>query len=305
MKAHFNIILFFLFCFSYKCTAQADCTGADYHLNGNAVDSSWHHYNGIMNGTTPTSDRFGQIDNAIHFNGVFDYILLPNLFDYERRSIRLWFLAENIGITEQTLYVSDCNFMQFGRTSISVCTVGGTKKINFDAGGIQYSYPILENQWYMAAITVNVDSTKFYLNGSLLSTQITGSMHSPDGIYHAIVGSNNNVNDNYFEGKIDQLDLNPCVIAPGPFTGIINTEVKNSSSIMVFPNPATSNIKVISKDIEKENTFCIYNNQGQLKQCSFNCSDETLIDITTFEPGIYLLRITGTNSTSVVRFVKE
>jgi hypothetical protein len=304
-KLYIVIISIFFFCIGHTCSAQADCTGADYHLNGNAVDSSWHHYDGILNGTSPANDRFGQADNAIYFNGFFDYILLPTLFDYDLRTISLWFYAENIGFTEQSLFVSDCNGLQYGRTSLSVCAIGGTKKLFFDAGGSQCSCTILENKWYMATISVKTDSTRFYLNGTLLSTQVTGTAHSSNGLYQAIVGSNRTANNNYFEGEIDQLKINPCAFTPDPSTGIVETMAKNISSVMVTPNPAHTSITVTSNEFEKGGSIGIYSQEGQLKYCQNNCSEVTLIDINSLEPGIYILKMTGAKSTSVARIVKE
>jgi hypothetical protein len=73
----------FLFIFyiiiSFYCSAQIPNLQAHYLMNGNAGDSTGHGYNGTINGSpTLTSDRNGNSNSAYSFDGVDDYIDLPN-----------------------------------------------------------------------------------------------------------------------------------------------------------------------------------------------------------------------------------
>jgi hypothetical protein len=50
---------------------------AYYPFNGNANDESGNGNNGINNGATLTTDRFGNINKAYNFNGSSNYISVP------------------------------------------------------------------------------------------------------------------------------------------------------------------------------------------------------------------------------------
>lgn len=73
------LIAFMLFGFIIK--AQVNLKNglvAYYPFNGNANDESGNSNNGIVNGATLTTDRFGNINSAFSFNGVNNYINLGN-----------------------------------------------------------------------------------------------------------------------------------------------------------------------------------------------------------------------------------
>ena len=63
------------------CTAQVNLDKglqAYYPFNGNANDASGNNNNPTFNNATITSDRFGNPKNAYHFNGVYQYMRIPN-----------------------------------------------------------------------------------------------------------------------------------------------------------------------------------------------------------------------------------
>jgi hypothetical protein len=270
------------------CNAQIQCPVAYFELNGNAIDSGGHQYDGVLIGTSPAIDRFGQPNNAIHFNGISDNILLPSLFDFQERSINFWFNAENVGYSKQFIYSSDCSSQQFGRTSISVIKIG-SPKIIFDAGGSQFTFPFNEGEWYMATISVDTDSTKFYLNGNLISTQITNILHSSYGINQTVLGSNSNANGNFFEGIIDQLNITLCPFVPDTSNGISTFEKKEIASFSIFPNPVNDFIN-INSNIEIKN-ITIFNLEGR-KIFAKNISGTTeTIDTKDLGEGVYFATI--------------
>ncbi len=63
------------------CFAQnevKDGLKAWYPFNGNADDASGNNNNPIFNNATITNDRFGNPNSAYHFNGVYQYMRIPN-----------------------------------------------------------------------------------------------------------------------------------------------------------------------------------------------------------------------------------
>jgi hypothetical protein len=74
----------FLLCFlllSEFCYAQINLDKglqAYYSFNGNANDASGNNNHPVFNNATITADRFGNPNSAYHFNGVFQYMRIPN-----------------------------------------------------------------------------------------------------------------------------------------------------------------------------------------------------------------------------------
>lgn len=64
-----------------KLLSQTNLTSglaAHYPFNGNANDISGNNNNPVFNNTVFTADRFGNPGSAVHFNGVNNYIQIPN-----------------------------------------------------------------------------------------------------------------------------------------------------------------------------------------------------------------------------------
>jgi len=75
-----RFLLCFL-CLSEFCTAQVNLDKglqAYYPFNGNANDESGNNNNPTFNNATITTDRFGNPNSAYHFNGVYQYMRIPN-----------------------------------------------------------------------------------------------------------------------------------------------------------------------------------------------------------------------------------
>ena len=74
-----NILLFILI--PFITFSQVDLNNglvAYYPFNGNANDASGNGNNAIFNNATLTLDYYGKPNSAYHFNGVDNYIEIPN-----------------------------------------------------------------------------------------------------------------------------------------------------------------------------------------------------------------------------------
>ena len=56
---------------------------AFYPFNGTANDLSGNDHHGTVNGAILTEDRFGNPDGAFRFDGIDDYISIPNSLDFQ------------------------------------------------------------------------------------------------------------------------------------------------------------------------------------------------------------------------------
>jgi hypothetical protein len=61
--------------FAMLCFGQIPADPVAYYpFNGNANDESGNNYHGVVYGTTLTTDRFGNMNSAFHFQDEYDYI---------------------------------------------------------------------------------------------------------------------------------------------------------------------------------------------------------------------------------------
>lgn len=112
-------ILFFvvlLFCFSGIASASlTDGLVAYYPFNGNANDASGNGNNGTVKGATLTSDRFGSVNSAYYFDGVNDFIEVPN--------------SNSLNITQNQLTIS---YWINWQNSTTYCNYFGISKGGYD-----------------------------------------------------------------------------------------------------------------------------------------------------------------------------
>ena len=75
------VLLFSLFFSVAICSAQTNLNlglKAYYPFNGSANDESGNNNNPVFNNATITADRFGKPNSAYHFNGMYQYMRIPN-----------------------------------------------------------------------------------------------------------------------------------------------------------------------------------------------------------------------------------
>ena len=79
MKRYVLVLLFLISCSAVYCQLDLS-TGlvAYYPFNGNANDESGNNNNPVFNNATLTADRFGNPNSAYHFNGISNYMMIPN-----------------------------------------------------------------------------------------------------------------------------------------------------------------------------------------------------------------------------------
>lgn len=73
---------------------------ACYAFNGDATDGSGFAHNGLVNGATLTTDRFGMPDKAFAFDGQLDHISVPDFSTFgitDEVSVGMWVRANTYG----------------------------------------------------------------------------------------------------------------------------------------------------------------------------------------------------------------
>lgn len=216
---------------------------AYYPFCGNSNDQSGNSYNGIVNGATLTTDRFGNANSAYYFNGTSNitcaYSVLNKLIDSNNSfTINLWFNRDASGNnssqqSERLLFAFDgANTSPFKRVSARINQISSSSStitVNRynastmgaigDVGAIglaNNSDFLVPNTWYN--FTYVYDGTQFYLykNGQLMSITQTpaelpyygASMGSGDNFVQSfVIGGNNQHNLSPFYGKLDDVGI--------------------------------------------------------------------------------------------------
>ena len=216
---------------------------AYYPFNGNANDESGNNHNGTVNGATPTTDRFGNINSAYEFNGTDNYIDIGDWENGGPMSFTFWarwdafnnysrIIDLGNGSSSNNIIIS--NYQTNNGLFFSNYTSGETKLINTNT--------ITQNQWDFYAATVDENGIMtLYKNGEQIAQKTDGV--TPNTILRTqqFIGKSNFSQDGYFEGAIDELKIYnkkltqdeikndySDLIAYYPFNGNANDESGNN-----------------------------------------------------------------------------
>ena len=189
-----------------------------YPFCGNANDESGNGNNGIVNGATLTTDRFGNTNSAYSFDGINDFIDRASLPDMTSLTISTWVYHAN-GHNHSNIL---CDMNSVGGNDLYMSMSDSTIGIVADKSGAQLALASgwggsspppqalmnlsLENQWKNIVWVMYPTYSTIYVNGVLAGTfNYTGSNIG----YHNVTNIgrlNDGVYDgNYFKGKIDDI----------------------------------------------------------------------------------------------------
>lgn len=166
---------------------------AYYPFTGNANDSSGNNKNGTpMNGVTYSTDAQNRADRAVNFDGINDYINIPDAVNYFSPSkLSVSFLFNLRDVNKRSSFLSKSAFttptavswsagiafendphfsIGLGGGNNSCSTVWGTGVTHVQ----EYSTALQNNRWYHATIIFNLGVQMIYIDGQLVSA-IVGS----------------------------------------------------------------------------------------------------------------------------------
>lgn len=150
---------------------------AYYPFNGNANDQSGNGHDGIVQGATLATNRFGNSNSAYRFNGIDQYILatLNELKNADTWTISLWVNVDSLNrggpfslLTATPGYKAD-GFWWHLWTNGNVCY-----RTYDDSAGLrlanQISVPIQTHVWQHHVIMIRSNEVVHYLNGKKVFT---------------------------------------------------------------------------------------------------------------------------------------
>ena len=224
-------------------------------FNGNANDESGSGNNGVLNGVTLTTDRFGNNDSAYSFDGVNDNIGLGNFFNYTTFSISMWIKPGN---QKGHAVIIDNNHSDSNNWVFQAISNFSNNGYNF-----QNSNDVLlsTNNWNHVILSYSSGIVRVYLNGNLVSeTQWSLNYNNSPSLF---LGCWKVVNDRFWKGDIDDMgtwnrglsqqeitnlynstNTNECLTMVIN-TGVLSTTpVTYTSSVSIYPNPANDQITI-------------------------------------------------------------
>ena len=255
---------------------------------GNANDDSGNGLNGVVNGASLTTDRFGNNNSAYSFNGVNDYVeinndILSQINEKSALSISYWF---NTTSTESgAIWGHGAN--NNGQTGVN--TGIGSGYYNGVIGAGNYtgccsfdSSPVSPfSTWHNAIVVFdgnqpNNSKIKIYIDG-ILNTNIIGIPNATTGSGTSVFIGRRNIDyddfGEYFEGLIDDVGIWNRALSQQEITQLFNQNqcitnitvtdtliinvgqlsytnpVTYANNITIYPNPANTQVNISFNNI--------------------------------------------------------
>lgn len=182
-----------------------------YEFNGNANDSTTNSNHGTVVGATLTSDRFGNANQAYHFNGIDQLIQAPSKsyldLSGNESSVSFWAKFEGTSSTRHILGKSDGAFNNnkwifYYSTAPNQVSL----HVNRISGGSTFSAPATFNYdtttWHHFAITKSGTAYTMYIDGANVA-QSSGPSPLPSTTGLFTMGSVEGLG--WFQGSLDNV----------------------------------------------------------------------------------------------------
>ncbi len=189
--------------------AQSGTLVAYYPFNGNANDESGNNHNGVIHGASLVADRFGNPNRAFFFNGVSDYIEVPNndsLNFQQAISVNFWM---NIGAfhAREAYPLSHGSWEKRWKISLTNQRLRWTVKTTAGIKDLDSETVLTTDSSYNVTAVYNGADFEIYLNGELDSFSSWSGLILPADINFTIgqvLPDNSNYN---FEGVLDDIRI--------------------------------------------------------------------------------------------------
>ena len=191
---------------------QAQTPIAQYSFTGNANDLSSFGNNALINGATPTQDRFGFANSAFAFDGVQSSIRVNNAAQLNsgNTTISFWVKVKALPLQGEMFLFSHGGYQErwkislpsHGKPVFTTNSTGGIKDMDSD------SVPLVAGKWtHVVMVHDSVSGmNKAYINGALKKSIVaTGNLKTttkPLGMGYDPIDV-----ANYFNGSLDEVML--------------------------------------------------------------------------------------------------
>lgn len=181
---------------------------AYYNFQGNLQDQI-NNFDGTSVNVEYFYSTSKQSNQYLFLRGNYNYVKLPDAFDFNEKTINLWFnILDSKTNDWKIIYSSDNPLLKFGMTVLAVTKVEANTLLNFNVSGKQKLVEVEINKWYNVTIVSGNKNYAFYLNGQMVDSGTFDTfIHSSDGHSTATIGCDRTLTRRYFNGLIDDLRI--------------------------------------------------------------------------------------------------
>jgi hypothetical protein len=329
-------VLFFLILFSLNQVTIAQIIpsyvptnglNAWWSFTGNANDGSGHNFNGVVNGATLTTDRFGMSNSAYNFVSG-NYISLSQSIGASLNTlgigtINIWFKTAN-SAGEQLIFkgnYTDAYGEQFSihlnPTSVNSSNNHFGIKYNSNCSPMTSPWTLCSNtlllnddKWHMITVTIDPQYLKYYIDGILKTVTPTPSATYTNCASEISIGRCWSYEPSYFIGKIDDIGIWNRALSQEEITSLFNGApagvdlVNASSTIDFFPNPVKNKLNIHTHAKFVASVYRLSDQIGKTLKNGTIQDENTEIDLSMFSSGIYFLSIDN-DKKEVFKIIKE
>lgn len=286
--------------------------------NGNANDESGYSNNGVVYGAGLTTDRFNAYNSAYSFNGLNNYISIPDNLNFRPASFTIssW-IYFNTFMGTQMILSKNCG----SNTYESIGIYSGASNLNSVIGTISsYGQFLISpnnlqtGKWYNYIDQFNDQTNihKIFINGVMTFSTVENTSIGYDSKAWTIgMEYENNSPSYYFNGKIDDIAIWNRFLNDNEIMQVYqsaNTTNLNEHGaieiVEIFPNPCNNQF-TLNVDSECSNCqYLISDLTGREVATGKLIGTTAAIDIAYLEHGIYLLKV-KTKKEKIIKIIKN
>jgi hypothetical protein len=188
---------------------------AYYPFTGSADDASGNGNDGIVQGASLTTDRFGNPSCAYSFNGIDNYIQVPDSPELNPSSLSLsfWIKPEGLGCYQTFIAKGGNNFEFPGITAqydAYYCGLFRYMSADYPEPNFQFSSnnPLSNNVWQHLVLTHTGTTVQLYVNGVLENEKNTGHSLAPPTTQDLYIGNEKSLWHNmFYHGVMDDISV--------------------------------------------------------------------------------------------------
>lgn len=295
----------------------------EYTFDNTTDDSSGNNFHAINNGAVFVQDRFGNENSAILFDGIDDFLELPNVSELKPQlplSFSFWIRYDSDLSTDRDVF--NTSFEEDRSSGVFFNSQSSTSKYAVNFGDGDFSYTASTRRTYVtdsfintgvwAQVVVVVNSATdmlIYVNCDEKGGVFSGS--GGDLVYSDTPGNigrhdrDLGLPANYFKGAIDDFRYWDRALTQGDVNilcgslSIVESTVEENL-ISIYPNPSKGMFNIsTTKKIEKVE---IYNALGQIV---YKNNFKKEMDLSHLSKGVYMVKFINDKSSAIRRIIIE
>jgi hypothetical protein len=295
-----------------------------YSWDSTFLDQSHNNFDPLYVDANFAEDRNGNTSNAIYFNGINNFISLPDSYILRPPfplSFAFWFKLDDLSPEHGVLFDNDYN--EFTHSGVKM-NISSSQRLGLafgNGGGFYLSarktfltdVHLEAERWYFATGVIhNRFDLRIFINGEEQNGFFDGS--AEDMVYVGEAGhigkqdANYQLDPYYFKGYMDEFrywnrglsNEEVKILYEGETLSV--EEASYLNDVSVYPNPTKDwlNIKTV---VKSEFTVDVFDQYGKLCNSDANVKK---IDLSSLSNGLYVLQIKTTNGQQFIeKIIKQ